>query len=72
MNENFIPVEGHGDLVRDKRSKAILNTNEDAFQKFKINRERLRNLDSVAKEHEELKKEFKEIKELLQKLLDKA
>ena len=32
MNERFIKVEGHGDLIRDNNSGAILNRNQSAFE----------------------------------------
>ena len=63
-----IQVEGHKDLVRDIDSNAILNVNKNAYQTA-----RERNI-RIEKEKEEiniLKQDVNEIKDMLQKLLEK-
>ena len=65
---NYIEVEGHKDLVRDMNTTAILNTNKNAYQQAKERVERIK------KEKEEiniLKQDVNEIKDMLQKLLEK-
>ena len=61
-------VKGHKDLVRDIDSNAILNVNKNAYQTA-----RERNI-RIEKEKEEiniLKQDVNEIKDMLQKLLEK-
>lgn len=68
MRENFIKVEGHTDLVRDKETGAILNINSSEAEKA---RERKRIRKTKDKEFEDLKNEVSEIKELLLQLVEK-
>jgi hypothetical protein len=68
----YIPVEGNKDLVRDSGTKAILNINNEAFEAFKRNRERIRQTDKIVEEHESMKNELSEIKSLLKQLLEKS
>ncbi len=35
MSDNYIQVEGHSNLVRDKQSHAIINRNRSAYDKEK-------------------------------------
>lgn len=63
-----IRVKDHPDLVRDERSGAIININRTEAEKYKIvsARNRKRN-DEV----QELKDEVRELKVLLQQLIEK-
>ena len=72
---SYIKVEGHTSLVRDVKSNAIVNTNKSEFQLYMKRRkerslqgDKLRN---VCKEINSLKTEFREIKDLLTKVLEK-
>jgi hypothetical protein len=68
-------VEGHSDLVRDGRSKAIINTNTTEYQLYMSRiRARERQGDAIrntVKEINDLKKEIYEIKNLLKEVLNK-
>jgi hypothetical protein len=65
----YMRVEGYESLVRDVRSNAIINDNKSAYGLYmKRVRERERDRDeitSAVKEINNLKKELREIKELL-------
>ena len=72
---SYIKVEGHTSLVRDVKSNAIVNTNKSEFQMY-MKRRQERNaqgdkLRNVCKEIYSLKTEFREIKKLLTKVLEK-
>ena len=73
MKENYIPVEGHADLVRDSNSHAIINRNTGAYEKAKMRaaaaqaqRDEIRN---TTIEINHLKSEMHEIKHLLKELV---
>ena len=73
MKENYIPVEGHADLVRDSNSHAIINHNSGAYEKAKsraaaaqAQRDEIRN---TTREINHLKSEMHEIKHLLKELV---
>jgi len=65
----YMRVEGYESLVRDVRSNAIINDNKSAYGLYmKRVRERERDRDQITaavKEINNLKKELREIKELL-------
>ena len=70
-----VKVEGHDNLVRDVRSKAIINTNTTEYQLY-MSRIRAREKQGYAirntvKEINDLKKEMYEIKNLLKEVLNK-
>lgn len=67
MNENYIKVKDHPNLVRDKRSNAILNIDNSAYNKYKQERDQKL---QEKKEYEQLKKDVSEIKDLLLKILE--
>ena len=74
MKENYIPVEGHADLVRDSNSHAIINRNTGAYEKAKMRaaaaqaqRDEIRN---TTREINHLKSEMHEIKHLLKELVE--
>lgn len=65
---NYIKVEGHRDLLRDKDNGAILNINKEeisAARKRKLERRQ------KEKEIEELKNEVSDIKTMLTKIIEK-
>ena len=72
---SYIKVEGYNNLVRDTKSNAIVNSNKSEFQLY-MKRHKERNeqgdkLRNVCKEINSLKTEFREIKKLLTKVLEK-
>lgn len=69
MSSRYIPVEGHDNLVRDIVSGAIININTNERQK----RKSLKQIKAKEKQRfENLENEMSEIKDLLQKLLEKS
>ena len=67
MNK-FLKVEGHKDLVRDKATGVVLNINK---SEAALARERKRIRKEKEKELEDLKNEVGEIKQLLNKIIEK-
>ena len=69
-----IKVEGYGDLIRDTKSRAIINTNKSEFNLYMARiKKREKQGDEIrdaVKEINNLKKEFSEIKQLLLKVVD--
>tara|TARA_R110001592_G_scaffold110825_3_gene307481 strand:+ start:367 stop:570 length:204 start_codon:yes stop_codon:yes gene_type:complete len=62
-------VDGNSDLVRDKKSGAILNINRNEFDKAKAARaERFREKEEL----KTLKNDVSELKSMLQQLLEKS
>ena len=75
MSDNYIQVEGHPDLVRDKHSHAIINRNRSAYEQAKKRaaeaqrqRDEIRN---TTREINNIKCEMHEIKNLLKELIGK-
>ena len=70
---DHLKVEGHEDLVRDATSKAIINTNKNAYEVAKRRAEEAQRQRDVmretAREINTLKCEMHEIKHLLQELI---
>jgi hypothetical protein len=67
---NYLKVKEHPELVRDKESKAILNTDRNALNKYKEEREHKLKLNKIIEEHDVIKNELSEIKSLLLKVLE--
>jgi hypothetical protein len=69
-----IQVQGFGDLVRDTKSNAIVNTNKSEFSlymaRMKSREKQGDEIRDAVKEINNLKKEFYEIKQLLLKVVD--
>lgn len=70
-----LKVEGHPDLVRDTKSGAIVNNNNDEYRKYmdsyrkrRIQREKV---NTMEEELSNLKNEIHEIKDLLRQLISK-
>ena len=70
---DHLKVEGHDNLVRDTSSKAIINTNKNAYEVAKrraVEAQRQRDvMRETAREINTLKSEMHEIKHLLQDLV---
>ena len=75
MDTLRLKVEGHEDLVRDVRSKAIVNTNSSEYKIYMsrfITREKQGDeIRNTIKEINNLKQELFEIKNLLKEVLNK-
>tara|TARA_B100000497_G_C7471330_1_gene290328 strand:- start:385 stop:618 length:234 start_codon:yes stop_codon:yes gene_type:complete len=71
---NHIKVEGHMNLVRDKRTGAILNTNKNeiniARKLSKINNEKQEHINTLTEEVKSLKDDMSQIKDLLFRLVE--
>ena len=75
MSERYLKVEGYSELVRDKNSTAIINTNKSAYTKA-VNRAKQAQaqrdeMRSATREINNLKCEMHEIKDMLKKVLEK-
>ena len=70
--KSHIKVEGHTNLVRDKRTGAILNTNTTEIERARklkqVSDERKEHINSLTEDVKGLKKDMNEIKQLLLKL----
>ena len=82
MSDNYKKVEGETDLVRDVNSTAIINRNRTAYDMAKKRSEQAKRklieeeeqrdeIRNATREINTLKSEMHEIKNLLQKLVDK-
>ena len=69
----YLKVEGHTHLVRDVNSNAIINTNKTDYQLYmqrvKVRERQGDKLRGAVKEINNLKKELREIKELVKKIV---
>ena len=68
-----IKVEGHTHLVRDVNSNAIINTNQSEYQLYmqrvKVREKQSDELRGAVKEINNLKKDIREIKELIKEIV---
>ena len=66
---NTAKVEGHTNLVRDLKSQAIINTDSDAYARYMARKIKQKEKDDevrqVIRDVNELKKEMREIKNLI-------
>jgi len=67
----YVKVKDRSDLVRDMNSKAILNKDLNALNKYREERDFKLRLANVVEEHNNLKKDVSEIKDLLTKILER-
>ena len=71
----FLKVTGHDALVRDSRSRAIVNTSKEEFNNYILARNRALEqktlIETQQKELQALTQEVSEIKSLLKQLLEK-
>ena len=64
----MIPVEGHKNLYRDKKSGAIINTDSQGYSQYK----KSKNIKLSQKEEiDSMKKDIEEIKNLLRLIVEK-
>lgn len=66
---DHLKVKDNKDLVRQRQSNAILNTNLKELNKYKEERDEKMKLKRLADESEQMKNDIQEIKSLLQQLL---
>ena len=70
-----LKVEGHENLVRDTDSTAIVNKDKDGYEmymkKISVRRNEKETVRGLVREVNELREDFKEIKNLLNKMVDK-
>jgi hypothetical protein len=75
MSDNYIQVEGHSNLVRDKQSHAIINRNRSAYDKAKKRAQEAQQsrdeIRTATREINNIKSEMHEIKSLLKQLVSK-
>jgi len=68
-----LKVEGHTHLVRDVNSNAIINTNQSEYQLYmqrvKVREKQSDELRGAVKEINNLKKDIREIKELIKEIV---
>ena len=68
-----IKVEGHTHLIRDVNSNAIINTNQSEYQLYmqrvKVREKQSDELRGAVKEINNLKKDIREIKELIKEIV---
>jgi flagellin-specific chaperone FliS len=69
MKQEYVKVEGHESLVRDKESGAILNTDLSALDKYRRSRKSQWELQEKVNEIDDIKQELAEIKSLLHQLV---
>jgi hypothetical protein len=65
----FLKVKDNKDLIRQKQSNAILNTNTKELNKYKEEREEKIKLKKLVEENNQMKNDIEEIKSLLKQLL---
>mgnify|MGYP000424539879 CR=1 FL=1 len=68
MNERYVKIEGSGGFARDLNTGAVVNINTDEIKRARKAKELRKKKES---EFETLKNEVGEIKELLNKLIEK-
>jgi septal ring factor EnvC (AmiA/AmiB activator) len=66
----LLKIKDHPDLVKDEKTKAILNTNEDALEAYKKRREQQRSVQNMCEEIDEIKNDINDIKVLLKQFIN--
>lgn len=72
MKKDHIKVKDNHGLVREKHSNAILNTDPLSLNKYRQERNEKAKILSMLNEHEQVKNDVQEIKEMLKALLGKS
>lgn len=67
-----LKVEGHPDLIRDSKNKAIINVNRSAMLDHLDKKNTKVTIQSLTEEIESIKNDFKEIKALLQQIANRS
>ena len=63
-----LKVENYPDLIRDAKTKAIINVNKTAMQEHMSKQQMKESIQNLNQEMASLKDDFKEIKALLQQI----
>ena len=75
-NNKYLKVEGKTNLIRDKDTNAIINTDNVGYQSYITNREKLlsdkERIDNLEGQIHEIKSDLGDIKDLLLKALKDA
>lgn len=71
MTKEYLKVIDHPELVRDNKSKAILNNDLDSLNKYREERTFKMKIQNVINDNEKMKTDIAEIKNLLEQLLKK-
>jgi hypothetical protein len=73
MIQKLAKVEGHESLIRDLRSHAIVDTNDDGYEAYRRSRENAKKQSILIKKQKEeidcLKSDIQEIKQMLNLLV---
>lgn len=72
MSDIMLKVENYPDLVRDPKSKAIINVNRAAMQEHMTKQQMKDSIRHINEELDSLKNDFREIKSLLQQIACKG
>lgn len=71
---NYAKIEGHPDLIRDTRTKAIMNTNHNEYESYlaasRSKREEKNKVETMERDLNSIKEEINQVKNLLQELLN--
>jgi hypothetical protein len=68
---NSIKVKDHKDLIRDRHSKAIVNTDRQGYEAYLIKQKKAQRIDLVEQKVSDLQDDIQDIKQLLQQLVSK-
>jgi hypothetical protein len=71
-NPRYYQIEGESSLVRDMKSKAILNTNVELYNAYKKQRNFTNRLKNMVNEFDDVKAEISEIKNLLKIIINQG
>lgn len=72
MKTDFLKVKDNPDLIREKNSKAVLNTNQVELNKYKQIRDEKLKIRSLLERQETIESDMLEIKSLLKQLLERS
>jgi hypothetical protein len=68
---DYYKVQDHKNLLRQKNSKGVVNCDLDELNKYKLEREYKSKIARVVQEHDQMKNDLNEIKDMLKTLLGK-
>ena len=67
----YVKVQDHKNLLRQKNSKGVVNCDVNELNKYKLERDYKTKIARVVQEHDEMKTDLNEIKDMLRTLLGK-
>lgn len=70
MKPEYYKVRDHSHLIKNSDSKAVLNVDTTALNKYREERDKLMKLSRVVEENDRLSKEVTEIKQTLAEMLE--